>query len=371
MSLSVPTDSTDIRVHASVPRGMTRANLKEFWNAFKGPFLQCCGEHGKHEFTGGVLASVLPAADFLLHFGVATNTVVPPAAGNFDPAHDDIDVFKLVDAKYMRYTLLLSSVTTIWRRFMDDDLFSALADPDLLLARVSLQDQYGHILASEAITDPHILTKLEEMLNQPQGSQDFMHVLTRNDHLVHLRRGQSAPLSEYDKMKILLAQWTTHPIYGPRVLDYLRTHPHPPRDPPVAGDQLYTELVAVLTLEYNLHRDKPLPVHLAFSATASEPAPSAAPSALQQQVTALSAQLATFVAQGTQSHPAAPSTGGTRKCAHYCHSHAGGDHPSSECLRKFAGHKDAATFTNQMGGTKGKWAQLSDAQRNAARNRTA
>jgi hypothetical protein len=281
--------------------------------------------------------------------------------------HDNIDVFKLVDAKYQRYTLLLASVTTIWRRFMSDDLFSALSDPDLLLGGVSLQDQYAHILASAARTDPKILTKLEDMLNQPQGDQDLMNVLTRNDHLVHLRRGQSAPLSEYDKMKILLAQWMTHPIYGPRVLDYLRTHPQPPRVPAVAGDQLYTELVAVLTLEYDLQGDKPLPVHLALSATTPEPAPSA----LQQQVTALSAQLAALVAQGTQSRPAASATRGARKCAHYCHSHAGGDHPSNECLRKFAGHKDAATFANQMGGTKGKWAELSDAQRNAARNRIA
>ena len=138
---------------------MTRANLKEFWNAFKGPFLQCCGEHGKHKFTGGVLASVLPAADFLVHFGVAANTIVPPAAGNFNPAHDNIDVYKLIDAKYQRYTLLLASVTTIWRRLMNNDLFSALSDPDFLLGRVSLKDQYAQILASEARTDPKILTK--------------------------------------------------------------------------------------------------------------------------------------------------------------------------------------------------------------------
>ena len=149
MSLSAAfSDDSDIRIHASVPKGLTRATLKLHWHAFRSAFLQCCGEHGKHEFTGGVLASVLPPAEFLRLFHLAANTVVPPGPGDFDPGVDNIDVYKLRASKYQRYTQYLAAVTKIWRVYMDDSLFSAISDPDFLLARVSLQDQYTHIEGS-------------------------------------------------------------------------------------------------------------------------------------------------------------------------------------------------------------------------------
>ena len=41
------------------------------------------------------------------------------------------------------------------------------------------------------------------------------------------------------------------------------------------------------------------------------------------------------------------------------------------CTHPFAGHKEEATAQNQMVGTKGKWRDMSDAQRDAARKRKA
>ncbi len=46
---------------------------------------------------------------------------------------------------------------------------------------------------------------------------------------------------------------------------------------------------------------------------------------------------------------AAPAAAGNRM---YCWTHGAKAHISKECLSKKPGHKDSATFKNQMGGTK-------------------
>jgi hypothetical protein len=375
-------DLSELGFH-HVPKALTRANIKMYWPTFKPKFLAFCGEQGKHEYLGGVLASILPNADFLLHLGVAANTVVPPNPGAFN-AGDDIHVFKLLSAAYTRYTEHIGSATRIWRIFLDDSLFSTLAHPEYGLARVSLQEQYAHILATEAVTDAALITNVENMLNKPQPQQDLMDVLSRMDAYFHLRSGITAPVSEFDKLKLLQTQWKDHPIYGERILEYFRTHRQLPRTPPVDGDQLYSELVNHLTNEYNLHREVALPVHLALSVTsdseAHSPASSSAPfpsdASFQSQITALSAQIAALTAQSNvRPRGRAPAAALARKGKFagpykYCHSHGEWDHPSNECRNKFAGHKDAATAANKMGGTTGKWGALSDEQKQAKRDRS-
>lgn len=123
-----------------------------------------------------------------------------------------------------------------------------------------------------------------------------------------------------------------------------------------------------LAREYNLHHDKPLPVLLALSASSLEPVFSA----LQDQVTALSPQITALLAQNERPRAASVTTGGAlaNKRGRYCHSHGEGGHDGSRCKKKFAGHNDAAALANHMGGTKGQWAVLTEAQKGAARNRT-
>jgi len=343
-----------------VPLGLTRGNLKRFWPLFKRQFIQLAALSGRNEFTGGVLASILPAADFQARFMLAPAAVIPANPGVFNLG-DNPDVWKSEREVYLRYADQLHQVTLVWKSILHDSLFTSIADPFLGLGMVSLQLQYAHIDTTEGTTDPLMLAALEELLDTAQSNQDLLVVLQRNEEYFHLRSTMLAVVSEYDKVHLLIKQWAVHAIFGERVLEFRRNHPNPPRIPAVAGDQTYDGLKNVLVAEYYLSQHPVVPDHLALSVTSAAPA-AAMPTgisadsrdsridALTTQVTALAALMANAAsAAGAAPQPRAKPT----DVWLYCHSHGltpadSKGHDSRHCTHPFAGHREEATAQNQV-----------------------
>jgi hypothetical protein len=85
--------STIPEAFADFPRRMTDSNVGVHWHIFNPIFLIHAGIQLRHEMHGGLLASILPQAEYevLFHPHLQADNI-PAAPGVFDPAADDATV---------------------------------------------------------------------------------------------------------------------------------------------------------------------------------------------------------------------------------------------------------------------------------------
>lgn len=118
---------------------------------------------------------------------------------------------------------------------------------------------------------------------------DILHLMTQ---YFTLRVLITHPVSEFDKIEMLTKACNVGPWFPSVFHKWKLDHPQEARHPPVAGDQSYHNLVAVLEAEDLLRHPVVLSVHHAVANQALKPGVADDLAALQAQVATQAAALA-------------------------------------------------------------------------------
>jgi hypothetical protein len=264
---------------AGVPLHMDSDNIQANWPVFVQMFMARGARLGQFEHTGGLLASVLPDAEFLAMFGVLPDTVVPDNPGVL-VAGADAGIHKDQSTRYRTYCANLESLQTTFDAHIHPSLLLALRDPIVGLALTDLAGQFLHVRNVYGNLPSDYLDEFYAMLDRAQTNDTVATVLDRFLTYFGMRAAVHANLSEYDKIKMLRKAFNWG-IYEEVIRRYLRDHGQISRLPPQTGDQLYSELASALLREEAMHRKTKLAEqHLLKSAHTSEPVLAVTPVAL-------------------------------------------------------------------------------------------
>jgi hypothetical protein len=370
---------------ANIPTPLTAANIKSWWNIFQPLFLTYCADQCGFEFTGGVLASWIPNANYLLRYQVEAHTIIPVNPGPYAPPMDAA-IHKDAMARFTRYTEGVARTITVWNTYISPALIHQLNDATYGLAGVTPQQKYAHLLQAHGAIDPDFVSLLFNELDQPHHGSKLQDVLHRHRLYFSMRASMQAPIAEFDQIALLKKAFGTDPMLKETVTRYYRENPQPPRVPAQPGDQTYQGLVTVLDAEALLHYPIALPTHLttlpnshsanqAVTGGVTSGAPESPPtdlatalltiSALQATVSTLAAAQAQTQTQTTKpptktapKKPYVKFTGPFKWCwGHGYHNHASGD-----CQSPLPGHIATSSEHSKQGGATYRWADLTSQQ---------
>jgi hypothetical protein len=187
----------------SFPRLMTEDNTATHWHIFEGVFLNLAGNQLRHEAIGGLLASILPQAQYELLFAPNLRVDnIPAAPGVFDPALDDATIWKAMRTQYTLYTQALDYLQQVWSTYIDASPLEALNQPVVGLSNVSLAAQYLHVRDTFDALPADYLENFHAELNRPQPDVPFLAVIHRIalcKHVCHRER----TLHDLNKIQLL------------------------------------------------------------------------------------------------------------------------------------------------------------------------
>jgi hypothetical protein len=136
--------TTTLYTLPGVPLHMDADNIQANWPVFVQMFIARGARLCQFEHTGGLLASVLPDAEFLAMFGVLPDTVVPDNPGVLAAAAD-AHIHRDQSARYRAYCSSLESLQMTFDAHMHPSLLLALRDPVVGLALTDLAGQFLHV----------------------------------------------------------------------------------------------------------------------------------------------------------------------------------------------------------------------------------
>jgi hypothetical protein len=194
--------TTTLYTLPGVPLQMDSDNIQANWPVFVQLFIARGARLGQFEHTGGLLASVLPDAEFLAWFAVLPDTVIPDNPGVLAAAAD-AHIHRDQIARYRTYCSNLESLQMTFDAHIHPSLLLALRDPIVGLALTDLAGQFLHVRNVYGNLPSDYLDEFHTMLDRAQTNDSVATVLDRFLTYFGMRAAVHANLSEYDKIKML------------------------------------------------------------------------------------------------------------------------------------------------------------------------
>jgi hypothetical protein len=170
---------------AGVPLQMDADSIQRNWQVFAQLFIARAARLGQYEFTGGVLASVLPDAQFNGMFQVMPDTVVPDNPGAL-VADADVHMHKDQLHRYRTYCANLEAMQTTFDAHVHPSLLLAIRDPNVGLALTDLAEQFLYIKTVYGNLPADYMDEFHSALDRAQTQDTVATVLDREiDRVCH------------------------------------------------------------------------------------------------------------------------------------------------------------------------------------------